>query len=59
MYKTGEIVPTTGNYQFVKYINAPVGTPPPTSNEKIVPLKSGGKFPPINSTDQGAYWQKA
>lgn len=57
-YKTGEVVPSTGNYEFVRYVNAKPGTPSPTANERNVPLNQGGRFPPINSTNQAAYWRK-
>jgi hypothetical protein len=54
--KTGEVCSKAGNYKFDGYVNAPVGTPKPTSEESMIQLKSGGTFPPVNSTDQAAWW---
>jgi hypothetical protein len=56
LYPTGATAPHTGNYQFVKYSDGTT-SPSPTLNERIISLTRGERFPPINSTDKGAYWQ--
>lgn len=56
LYRTGEIVPYTGLYRFVRYTDGTV-SPTPTREEMVIPLNQGGRFPPVNSSDKAAYWQ--
>lgn len=58
MYKTGQEAPETGNYRFVRYADGTT-SPSPTAEEKVIYLKKGNKFPPINSCDKAAWWQRA
>jgi len=57
LYKTGDQAPQTGSYRFVRYTD---GTtyPPPTAQERIIPLSRREVFPPIRSCNKGAYWQQ-
>jgi len=55
LYKTGEEAPHAGNYRFVKYTDGTT-TPSPTAEEMIIPLSKGEIFPPIRSSNKGAYW---
>lgn len=32
-------------------------TPAPTNEERVIPLKAGGEFPPIRSRNQSAWWK--
>lgn len=57
-FKTGEKSPTRGNYTFDGYTKEPP-TPLPTSEEQRITLDADKTFPPINSTDRGAYWKLA
>jgi len=56
MYKTGELAPKTGNYQFVKYTDGTT-TPSPKTDELVIPLDKGEKFPPVKSANKAAWWQ--
>lgn len=58
MFKTGMICTTKGQYVFVRYVDAPIGTPQPTTEERVIPMERGGTFPPIRSTGQAAYWNR-
>jgi hypothetical protein len=55
-FKTGQICRSKGKYQFDGYLD---GTyyPQPTAEEQIIPLDVGDTFPPINSSDKGAWWK--
>jgi len=55
LYKTGEKAPRTGYYDWVSYTDGTT-TPTPTLEEKQIYLERGETFPPINSSDKGAYW---
>jgi hypothetical protein len=58
MYKTGQIAQVSGTYRFIRYVEGtPANTPLPTANERTISLDKGDRFPPINSTNKGAYWQ--
>ncbi len=54
-FKTGETCTTSGYYTFDGYTD---GThhPAPTSEERSILLDRNDKFPPIRSTNKGAYW---
>jgi len=56
LYKTGEVAPHTGQYEFVRYTD---GTtfPSPTAEERIIPLSKGEVFPPIRSANKACYWR--
>lgn len=56
-FTTGQVCETSGIYTFDGYQNAPPNTPAPTSEERVIQLAKDKRFPPINSTDQGAYWK--
>lgn len=56
LFKTGEIAPRTGHYGFVEYLDGTT-SPPPTWNEREIPLDRGDVFPPINSADKAAWWE--
>jgi hypothetical protein len=58
MFKTGQFCRSTGQYVFSSYVDAPAGTVQPTSEERVIPMRAGGTFPPIRSTGQAAYWNK-
>ena len=53
--KTGEKCTQAGQYRFDGYTDGTL-TPAPTAEESIIPMDVGDVFPPINSTDKGAYW---
>ena len=55
MYKTGDEAPHTGQYQFVRYTDGTT-SPPPTTEERVIPLSKGENFPPIRSCNKGAWW---
>jgi hypothetical protein len=55
-YKTGDKCTTKGRYQFDGYTDG-TNYPSPTTEEKIIPLDVGDTFPPIRSTNKGAYWR--
>ena len=55
MPKTGEICSTSGHYKFAGHTSGKIGCHP-TSDEKDIPMKSGNRFPPIRSCEQGAFW---
>ncbi len=57
-YKTGEEAPQSGRYEYDGPINDNV-TCDPTTEEKVIPLSKGEKFPPVKSCDKdgGAYWK--
>lgn len=58
MYKTGDKAPHTGRYEFVRYTDG-TSSPSPTSEERVIHLTSGETFPPIRSSNKGAWWQSA
>ena len=55
-YKTGEKAPKTATYYFDGYVKGPP-RPEPTPEEKQIQLSTGEVFPPIRSTERGAYWR--
>ena len=56
LYKTGELAPKSGNYDWVKYTDGTT-RPLPTEEEQHIYLKRNSPFPPINSQNKGAYWR--
>lgn len=54
--KTGQTCDTNGVYAFDGYTGAPSG-PLPTQEERVITLRAGQTFPPIRSTNRGAYWK--
>jgi hypothetical protein len=54
-FKTGETCTTPGYYTFDGYTDG-TNSPAPTSEERFIPLERNDKFPPIRSTNKGAYW---
>ena len=57
-YKTGDDAPESGLYEYDGPTNNGVSCSP-TSEEKIIPLSRGEKFPPVKSCDRdgGAFWK--
>lgn len=55
-FKTGETCDTTGHYQFDGYTDGS-WTPTPTANEQVIPLSRGETFPPVRSSNKGAWWK--
>ena len=55
-YRTGQKAPRTTTYTFDGYIEDPQH-PSPTAEEMRIPLSMGEVFPPIRSTNRGAYWR--
>jgi hypothetical protein len=55
-YKTGEKAPRTSTYYFDGYTSEPQ-YPAPTAEERQIHLSMSEVFPPIRSTNRGAYWR--
>ncbi|MCP3169068.1 YjzC family protein [Myxococcus qinghaiensis] len=55
-FKTGEKSPTKGKYTFDGYTNNPTARAP-TAEEQYIELDMDETFPPIKSTNSGAYWK--
>jgi hypothetical protein len=55
-FKTGQICDTSGIYTFDGYTDSSQG-PQPTQDERLIPLRATQVFPPIRSTNRGAYWK--
>lgn len=55
-FKTGQKCTAKGNYQFDGYTDG-TSYPAPTANERVIPMDVGDTFPPINSSDKGAWWK--
>ncbi|MEZ4322849.1 MAG: YjzC family protein [Myxococcota bacterium] len=55
--KTGDICRFPGNYQFRSYTDGTV-SPPPTSEERVLPLDRGDHVPPVRSSGKGAWYSK-
>ena len=56
LFKTGEIAPHTAKYGFVEYVDGTTW-PPPSTEEREIPLDRGDVFPPVNSADKAAWWK--
>jgi hypothetical protein len=56
LYRTGEIAPHNGRYEFVQYGDGTT-SPAPTVQERVIPLNRGDRFPPIKSSGKDAYWK--
>lgn len=57
LYKTGQKVENAGDYRFVRYVENDPIIPPPTPEERIIPLDVGDRFPPVRSTGKAAWWR--
>ena len=55
-FKTGQVCDTSGVYSFDGYMKPSATDKQPTQEERVITMVSGRPFPPINSTDKGAYW---
>ncbi|HEY0138074.1 MAG TPA: YjzC family protein [Nannocystis sp.] len=55
-FKTGQTCDTSGIYGFDGYTDASAG-PQPTQEERVITLRASQTFPPIRSTNHGAYWK--
>jgi YjzC-like protein len=55
-FQTGNKCDTSGSYIFDGYTD---NTPrkQPTNEERVIPLSKGETFPPIKSTQGGAWWK--
>ena len=58
LWKTGQIAPVTGIYQFVRYADPGPPYPKPTRDEQEIPLDEGDRFPPIASTGRSAWYKR-
>ncbi|PCC70130.1 YjzC-like protein [Nannocystis exedens] len=54
-FKTGETCVASGVYGFGGYTDG-TSSPPPTQEERVISLRQGHVFPPIRSSNRGAYW---
>jgi hypothetical protein len=57
-YKTGEVVPKTGIYRFVGYVDFNSRAAPPHDDELELRLNAGDAFPLVPSTKESAFWRK-
>lgn len=55
-FKTGQICDTSGVYSFDGYTDGSAGQQP-SQNERVITMIAGRPFPPINTTNKGAYWR--
>lgn len=55
-FKTGQQCTTSGSYVFDGYTQEPQ-TPTPSQEERVISLTVGKTFPPIRSSERGAYWK--
>ena len=55
MPNTSEICTRSGYYRFVRYTDGTT-QPPPTNEEREIPMRRGEQFPPIRSSGKSAYW---
>lgn len=55
-FKTGQTCDTTGVYVFDGYTDGASG-PQPTAEERVIDLRIDQTFPPIRSSNRGAYWK--
>lgn len=55
-FKTGQICDTSGVYAFDGYTDAGPGRQP-SAEERVISLHAGHPFPPIRTTERGAYWK--
>jgi hypothetical protein len=55
-FKTGQKCDTTGFFVFDGYTDGS-SAPAPTSDERVIGLKSGETFPPVRSSNKGAWWK--
>ncbi|KGX92321.1 general stress protein [Pontibacillus halophilus JSM 076056 = DSM 19796] len=56
-FKTGEKAPQKGTYEFDGLTDKRKNANP-TSEESQIQLDSGDTFPPLSSSNEGAYWKK-
>lgn len=54
--KTGEICQIKGKYEFDSYTDG-TSSPPPTAEEKVIPMDVGDTFPPVKSSEKAAWWK--
>lgn len=54
--KTGETCEIAGDYSFDRYVD---GTtyPPPTADERVIPMDRQDTFPPVKSSSKAAWWK--
>lgn len=55
-FKTSDTCETTGSYVFDGYVDG-TRTPPPTDEERVIPMKAKNTFPPVHSCDKSAWWK--
>lgn len=54
-FKTGETCVISGVYEFDGYTDGST-SPPPTQDERKIPLSRGETFPPIRSARKACWW---
>ena len=54
--KTGEISDITGNYAFDGYVDGST-FPPPTAEERVIPIERNETLPPVRSSNKAAWWK--
>lgn len=54
--KTGETCDTSGDYEFDGYVDGST-SPPPTREERVIPMDRGDTFPPLKSSEKAAWWK--
>lgn len=54
--RTGETCVISGYYDWDGYLDG-TRTPLPTSNERTIPMQPGKTFPPVHSSNKGAWWK--
>ena len=55
-FRTGVTCIESGVYGFDGYLDG-TSSPPPTPEEKEIPLSSGETFPPIRSAGKACWWK--
>ena len=57
-FRTGQTCDTKGDYDFDGYTDG-TSSPAPTQNEKRIPMDRNETFPPVRSSNKGAWWKLA
>jgi hypothetical protein len=55
-FKTSDTCTASGSYVFDGYVDGST-TPAPTSEERVIPMKSNSTFPPVRSSKKSAWWK--
>jgi hypothetical protein len=54
--KTGETCDIAGQYEFDGYTDG-TSYPPPTQEERVIPMDVDDTFPPVKSSEKAAWWK--